>query len=168
MQLTQFALVDQAITNIMIGVGLALLNVLFCYFVRGAPRLIKIVPRQKQLRTLLFAYLIALILQLVTSPFFRAYTVPVALELAWSPYQAIFNVLGVVLVDVIVIAVTGVRRGAEAASRGIGELGERATSALDSVGDKFSSGEAERPAEADGGQNTEGRRARLDDKLKDY
>jgi uncharacterized membrane protein len=171
MRYTQFDIVDQAITNLLIGFGLALLNVLFCYFVKGAPRVIKVIPRDNQVRWLIFAYMIALIIQLATSPIFRSLLQSVYVEMAWSPFQAAFNVLGVIVLDVIILVVAGVRRGAEVASRGIGELGERASSAVESVGGalgKGGEGQQNDARPADQGEAQAESRKRLDDRLKDY
>lgn len=162
MHLSQFTLVDQAITNLLIGFGLALLNVIFCYFVKGAPRIIKIIPRTPLLRWLLFAYLIALILQLVTSPIFRALTVSVYTEMAWSPFQALFNVLGVVLMDVIALVYLGLQRGAEAGREGLTAVSKRAAETLERIDLPFDGKQPEKP------QPPEAQRPGLDDRLKDY
>jgi hypothetical protein len=169
MPIGRFDVVDQALTNVLIGVGFALLNLLFCYFVKGAPRVIKVIPRQKQLRALIFAYLIALVLQMVTSPFFRSLLHSVYVELAWSPYQALFNLLGVVLVDLIVMLVNGVRQGAQATGRAVAELGERAAELGDDLRRPAAPTDDAPQAQTNGrvAENSE-RKQRLDDRLGDY
>src|SRR5690242_15245532 len=101
MDLYSLDLVNQAITNLFIGFGLALLNVVVRYFTPRLPQFISLLRWNNRTRAVILAYLIALVLQLTTSPFFRSLIHPVAYELAWSPYQAIFNVLGVILMDLI-------------------------------------------------------------------
>src|SRR5262245_21774726 len=107
-----YEFVGEAITQLFLGFGLALLNVLIVYFAPRIPRVISVLRWNNLKRAALVAYLIALALQLVTSPFFSSAFHPVSIELAWSPYQALFNVLGVVLMDVIVMVWEGARRGA--------------------------------------------------------
>src|SRR5262245_12862141 len=113
MDLYSLDLVNQATTNLFIGFGFALLNVIVRYFAPGVPQFISVLRWNNRTRAIILAYLIALVIQLATSPFFRSLLHPVAYELAWSPYQAIFNVLGVVIMDVITMAWGGMRRGAE-------------------------------------------------------
>src|SRR5690348_9846275 len=119
MELFSIDLVNQATTNLFIGFGLALVNVIVRYFAPSAPQAISVLRWRNRTRAIILAYLIALVIQLVTSPFFRSLLHPVAYELAWSPYQAIFNVLGVMVMDLILGAWGGLRRGAEAGRKQI-------------------------------------------------
>ncbi|HEX5692404.1 MAG TPA: hypothetical protein VFX76_20450, partial [Roseiflexaceae bacterium] len=105
-------IVNQAVTNLFIGFGLALVNVIVRYFAPFAPDAITVLRWPRVKRAIIAAYLIALVIQLVTSPFFRSLIHPTSYELAWSPYQAIWNVAGVIVMDLIVGAWTGLRRGA--------------------------------------------------------
>lgn len=161
----QLEVVNQAVTNTLVGVGLALLNLLFCYFVPGAPRVIRVLGRKPQLRWIMFAYLIALVIQIATSPIFRSLIESVYLEIGRSPYQALFNVLGVMLIDILVGAYNGTRRGAEAAGRSIETMREQAEAGLGRLGGGVVPDA--QPAEPEGEQEAE-RKQRLDDRLKDY
>src|SRR5690242_7321040 len=98
---------NQAITNLFVGIAFALLNVIVSYFAPMIPRVVSILHWKHVRRTLLVAYLIALVIQIVTSPYFRSLTTPVAVEFAWSPFQALFNVIGILLVDAVVMAWNG-------------------------------------------------------------
>jgi hypothetical protein len=176
MDLLSLDLINQATTNLFIGFGLALVNVIVRYFVPRAPYVISILRWNRLARAIILAYLIALVLQLVTSPFFRSLIHPVAYELAWSPYQAIFNVLGVIVMDLIVIAWGGMRRGAEigrkqfdvvknAAADGLDQVGARLAIAPESREEAAARTQAEEAAEA---QASAERKQRIDDRLKDY
>jgi hypothetical protein len=176
MDLLSFDLVNQATTNLFIGFGFALVNVIVRYFIPRVPRVIAVLRWNNLTRALIFAYLIALVLQLVTSPFFRSLLHPVAYELAWSPYQAIFNVLGVVVMDLIVMAWEGMRRGAEigrkqfdvvknAAADGLEDMGARLAITPEAREEQAARTQAEIEAEA---KSTAERKQRIDDRLKDY
>src|ERR1041385_2015433 len=106
-------LLNHTVMNLFIGFGFALINVIVRYFVSRIPRVISLTYWGLKPRVFIFAYLIALVFQIVTSPLFRSYLTSAYSELAWSPYQAIFNVLGVLVMDLIVMAWLGMRRGAE-------------------------------------------------------
>ena len=176
MDLFSIDLVNQATTNLFIGFGFALLNVIVRYFVPRAPHIISVLRWNNLTRAIIFAYLIALVIQLVTSPFFRSLLHPAAYELAWSPYQAIFNVLGVMVMDVIVKAWSGMRRGAEigrkqfdviksAAADGLEDMGARLAITPEGRDEQAARTQAEAEAEA---KATAERKQRIDDRLKDY
>ena len=157
-------LIGHAVTNLFIGFGLALINVIVRYFVPMVPRVISISRWGFRPRVLILAYLIALILQLATS----AYT-----ELAWSPYQALFNVLGVVMMDLIVSLWAGVRRGAAAGRKQIDAVKARTADGLDDLGLPIGATPEERAARLQARQEAEAqaqaeRKQRMDDRLKDY
>ena len=169
-------LINEAIVHTFIGVGLAVLNLVIRYFAPFVPRVVSITRWGLRPRTFLFAYLIALVLQLLTSPLFRSYLVSAYAELAWSPYQAIWNVLGVLLVDLFYQLWTGARRGAEAGRKQLEVVKDRAAEGLEELGTQgpFSAEsreehEARRKAEADAeAEKLAERKDRLDDRLKDY
>src|SRR5262245_17538503 len=169
-------IVNQAVTNLFIGIGLALVNVIVRYFAPGVPRVITVLTWPNWRRALIAAYLIALVLQLVTSPFFRSLIHPVAYELAWSPYQALWNVLGVIVIDLIVMAWGGMRRGAEVGRKQFDAAKTRAAEGLEDLSAQLPDGaesreayEARRKAEAEAAAQTAAdRKERLDDTLKDY
>ena len=169
-------IVNQAVTNLFIGFGLALVNVIVRYFAPVAPDVITVLRRQRIKRAIIAAYLIALILQLVTSPFFRSLIHPTSYELAWSPYQAIWNVAGVIVMDLIVGAWTGLRRGAAAGRERFEAVKTRAAEELGelSVSSPFSdegreAHEARRKAEEQAAaQALADRKDRLDDTLGKY
>jgi hypothetical protein len=176
MDLYSLDLVNQATTNLFIGFGFALLNVIVRYFAPRVPQFISVLRWDNRTRAIILAYLIALVIQLATSPFFRSLIHPVAYELAWSPYQAIFNVLGVMIMDVIVMAWGGMRRGAEIGRQQFDVVKNAAADGLDEIGERLAIGpearegqvartkeqaEAEAKAAAD-------RKQRIDDRLKDY
>src|SRR5438105_2183856 len=127
-------LINEAIVHLFIGFGLALLNVVVCYFVPIVPRVISLLRWGLRPRVFLFAYLIALVLQLLSSPLFRSYLTSAYAELAWSPYQALFNVLGVLIMDLIYNLWTGVRRGAAAGRKQLDTVKARAAEGLDELG----------------------------------
>src|SRR3982750_4047440 len=176
MDLFSLDLVNQATTNLFIGFGFALVNVIVRYFVPRAPQVISILSWKNLRRAIIFAYLIALVIQLATSPFFRSLLHPAAYELAWSPYQAIFNVLGVLVMDLIVKAWDGMRRGAEigrkqfdvvknAAADGLEDVGARL--AITPEGREEQAARTQAQAEAEAKAAAE-RKQRIDDRLKDY
>jgi hypothetical protein len=140
------------------------------------PQFISVLRWKNVRRAIIFAYLIALVLQLATSPFFRSLIHPVSYELAWSPYQAIFNVLGVVVMDLIVGAWGGLRRGAEAGRKQFDTLKTRAAEELDEVGARLAitpEDKQEHAARVEAQQEAEAhaaaeRKQRIDDRLKDY
>jgi hypothetical protein len=176
MNLFSLDLVNQATTNLFIGIGLALVNVIARYFAPRVPHFISVLRWNNRARAIILAYLIALVIQLVTSPFFRSLIHPVAYELAWSPYQAIFNVLGVILIDLIVGLWGGLRRGAVAGRKQLGAVATRASEGLDDVGARLAltqdsrekHAEHEQAQQAAAQQEGSERKQRIDEKLKDY
>jgi hypothetical protein len=169
-------LINEAIVHTFIGVGLALLNLVIRYFVPSVPRVISLVRWGLRPRVFLFAYLIALVLQLLSSPLFRSYLTSAYAELAWSPYQAFWNVAGVLLVDLGYMLWTGARRGATAgrerfeavktrAAEELGELNVQSPFSAESREDHEARREAEEQAAV---QALTERKKRLDDKLGDY
>ena len=169
-------IVNQAVTNLFIGIGLALLNVIVRYFAPALPRVITVLTWPNLRRAMIAAYLIALVIQLVTSPFFRSLIHPASYELAWSPYQAIWNVLGVVVIDLIIMAWSGVRRGAEVGRKQLDTVKTRAAEGLEdlsaqlpNIAETREAHEARRKAEeATAAQTAADRKERLDDRLKDF
>lgn len=169
-------IINQAVTNLFIGIGLAMVNLIVRYFAPIVPDVITVLRWPRLKRALIAAYLIALVLQLVTSPFFRSLIHPASYELAWSPYQAVWNVLGVVVVDVILSAWGGLRRGATIGRQQLENVKERAAEQLEELGTQapFSgesreAHEARRKAEEQDEAGTQAeRKQRLDDRLKDY
>ncbi|HEU5098057.1 MAG TPA: hypothetical protein VFU22_03360 [Roseiflexaceae bacterium] len=169
MDLFSLDLVNQATTNLFIGFGFALVNVIVRYFAPRVPQVISVLRSNNRTRAIILAYLIALVIQLATSPFFRSLLHPVAYELAWSPYQAIFNVLGVIIMDVIVMAWGGMRRGAELGRRQLDVVKNAAADGLDEIGERLAitTEGCEQQSEADAKTAAE-RKQRIDDRLKDY
>jgi len=176
MDLFSLDLVNQATTNLFIGFGFALVNLIVRYFVPRAPQIISVLRWNNRTRAIILAYLIALVLQLATSPFFRSLIHPVAYELAWSPYQAIFNVLGVMVIDLIIMAWGGMRRGAEVGRRQFDAVKNAAADGLDEIGERLAITSEDRAeqaartteqADADA-KTTAERKQRIDDRLKDY
>ncbi|HEU4322366.1 MAG TPA: hypothetical protein VFS21_04375, partial [Roseiflexaceae bacterium] len=145
---TELDLVNDAITQLMVGIGLALLNVLICYFFPRVPKVISVLRWSNFKRALIGAYVIALIIQLVTSPFFASAFQRVYTELAWSPYQAIFNVLGVLVIDLIVRGWELGRRGAQAGQQRLADVSARASEGLDQVGTRLGLSEEGRAEQA--------------------
>jgi hypothetical protein len=169
-------LLNHAIMNLFIGFGLALINVIVCYFIPRTPRVISLTYWGLKPRVFILAYLIALIFQLVTSPLFRSYLTSAYAELAWSPYQALFNVLGLLLMDLIVKTWAGMRRGAEIGRRQFDVVKTAATEGLEDVGARLAITPEDREeqaartqahAEAEAKATAE-RKQRIDDRLKDY
>jgi hypothetical protein len=176
MDLLSLDLVNQAATNLFIGFGFALVNVIVRYFVPRVPYVISVLRWNNRTRAIILAYLIALVIELATSPFFRSLLHPVAYELAWSPYQAIFNVLGVIVMDLIMMAWGGMRRGAEigrkqfdvvknAAADGLEDIGARLAITPEAREEQAARTQADVEAEA---KATAERKQRIDDRLKDY
>jgi hypothetical protein len=176
MDLFSLDLVNQATTNLFIGFGLALVNVIVRYFVPSVPQFISVLRWKNRTRAIILAYLIALVIQLVTSPFFRSLLHPVAYELAWSPYQAIFNVLGVIAMDLLVGLWGGLRRGAEIGRKQIDAVKTRAADGLDEVGARLAltpEGREQHAARQQAQEEAEAkaaaeRKQRIDDRLKDF
>jgi Na+/proline symporter len=173
---SSYDLINQAIIHLLIGFGLALLNVIIRYFAPVVPYVITVLTWKRLRRALIAAYVIALALEIVTSPFFSSLLHPVSIELAWSPYQAIFNVLGVLVMDLIVLAWGGLRKGADAgrkqfetvkdrAAEGLGDVGARL--ALTPEGREEAAEHAKAKAEAEAQAASE-RKQRMDERLKDY
>jgi hypothetical protein len=152
------------------------LNLVIRYFAPFVPRVISLQRWGLRPRTFLFAYLIALVLQLISSPLFRSYLVSAYAELAWSPYQAIWNVAGVLLVDLGYNLWTGARRGAAAGRKQLESVKARAAEGLEELSaqvpltaESREAYEARRKAEEqDAAQSAAERKDRLDDRLKDY
>jgi hypothetical protein len=170
-------LVNQASVHLFLGFGLALVNVVLRYFFPAVPRVIRVLGWKNQSAAFVAVYLIFLVLQLATSPLYRSLLHSVYTELAWSPYQALFNMLGVVLMDVIVMVWTGMRRGAEVGGQKLAEvrdqvaelsggLQERVSDVL-TPDDEAHAARRKADAEADAATIAE-RQKRLDEKLKDY
>lgn len=163
-----YDLVNQAITHTLIGFGLALVNVVLRYFAPFIPHVITVLSWQRLQRALIAAYMIALVLELVTSPIFSSALHPVSIELAWSPYQAVFNVLGVIVMDLILLAWAGMRKGAEVGRKQFDAVKERAADSLEDVGAALSlSGEGGADQAARSEADAE-RKQRMDERLKDY
>jgi hypothetical protein len=163
------SLVDQALTNLAMGVTLALVNVLLRYMVGRPSQIISILRWRRWRRALLVGYLIALVLQLATAPIFRSLFQSVYAELAWSPYQALFNVLGILLMDVILRLVQGVKTVAQAGRAQVTRVQERTTATLAQVRDRRQSEVELAPSgglpEVDA---AEARQERLQNRLKDH
>ena len=177
MQWTSFELVNQAMTSLMLGFGLALLNVIVCYFAPFVPDVLTVLRwrggRWRFSVILLAAYLIALVFQLVTSPLFRSLINPVYAELAWSPYQAFFNVLGVIVMDLFVEAWRAARRGATVGRQQISEARGRAADVMGDMNIPVGMSEMERAArrqtqEEAAAKTAAERKQRMDERLKDY
>src|SRR5215207_2619465 len=127
-------LLNHAIMNLFIGFGFALINVIVCYFVPRVPRVISLTYWGLRPRVFILAYLIALIFQIVTSPLFRSYLTSAYSELAWSPYQAVFNVLGILLMDLLIGLWSSMRRGAEIGRKQLDVVKNAAADGLEDVG----------------------------------
>lgn len=177
MQWTSLELVNQAMTSLMMGFGLALLNVIVRYFAPRVPDVLTVLRwrggRWNFSVILLAAYLIALVFQLVTSPLFRSLINPVYAELAWSPYQAFFNVLGVIVMDVLVEAWRMARRGATVGQQQISEARVRAADVMGDMNLPVGMSDEERAArrqaqEAEAARTAAERKQRMDEKLKNY
>lgn len=162
-------LLNEAIVHFFIGFGLALLNEVVRYFAPRVPRVISITYWGLRARTLLLAYLIFLVLQLISSPLLRSYLTSAYAELAWSPFQALFNVLGVLAMDGLVSLWKGMRRGAEVGRQQLASAKERAAEGLDEVGARLAlTPEARAEAARAEAQADAERKQRMDERLKDY
>lgn len=167
---------NEAIVHFFIGFGLALLNEVVRYFAPRVPRVISVTYWGLRARTLILVYLIFLVLQLISSPLLRSYLTSAYAELAWSPFQALFNVLGVLAMDGLDWLWKGMRRGAEAGRQQLASAKERAADSLDEAGVRLAltpEGRAEQAARAQARAETEAqsdaeRKQRMDDRLKDY
>ena len=168
-----FSLEGEFYLQVMLGVSMAIIGLLIGRYVPRVPNPVQVLPRLRGkhwLSALISAYAIALIFQLVTSPFFATQFRPVAAELAWSPIQAAFNLVGVFLVDLVVLAVRAYRATRDAAARTGQQVRERASSmaaGLNQQAGELLSGEkapAGPAAEAAAAQ----RKQRLDDRFKDH
>lgn len=166
-------LIGQAVTHFFVGFGLALLNVIVHYFAPFVPRVISVSHWGFRPRTLLLIYLIALVVQLITSPFFVSLLHSVYSELAWSPYQALFNVLGIIAMDLIVGFWAKLRHGAEVGRKQIDVVKTHAADRLEDLGVPVGATPEERAARIKASEETEAqtlaeRKQRIDDRLKDY
>lgn len=159
------------------GFGLALLNVVARYFAPAVPDVLTVLRwrggRWSLSIILLAAYLIALVFQLATSPLFRSLIHSVYAELAWSPYQAFFNVVGVILMDVLVEAWRTARRGATVGRQQIGEARVRVADAMSDMNVPVGMSDAERAARRQAQEEAAAkaaaeRKQRMDEHLKDY
>ena len=171
-------LVNHAVTHLFLGFSLALINVVLDYFVHFIPRFITVLNWRNVKRALIAAYLIALVLEVATSPLYRSYLQSAYVEIAWSPYQAVFDVLGVVLMDLIIMAWTGARRGAEIGGKQFGALKTRAGEELSELNTRVTAAvapedretyAARRKSDEDAtAQAAAERQKRMEGKLKDY
>jgi hypothetical protein len=177
MQWTSLELVNQAMTSLMLGFGLALLNVVARYFAPFIPHVITVLGwrggRWRFSIILLAAYLVALVFQLATSPLFRSLIHSVYAELAWSPYEALFNVLGVIVMDLFVEAWRMARRGATVGQQQISEARVRAADAIGDMNIPVDMSDEERAAHRQAQEEAAARTAaerkqRMDEKLKNY
>ncbi len=129
------------------------------------------VPRHNVVRALIIAYLVALVLQLLTSPLFATVFHPKYVEFAWSPYEAFFNVIGVVLMDLIMIAWGGIRRGAEIGGKQFQVAKAQAVEEIDVLthGHGGSTPNATTVAQSEAEARTAAeRKQRVDDQLKNF
>jgi hypothetical protein len=169
-------LLNHAIMNLFIGFGFALINVIVRYFVPRVPRVISLTYWGLKPRVFILAYLIALIFQLVTSPLFRSYLTSAYSELAWSPYQALFNVLGILLIDLLVGLWGSLLHGAEIGRKQFDVVKHAAADGLEDVGARMAitpEGREEQAARTQAQEEAEAkaaaeRKQRIDDRLKDY
>jgi hypothetical protein len=175
-QVNRLGLIDQAMINIFIGFGLALFNVLLRYFIPAVPRFISLTYWRKRGRNfksvLILAYTLAFVLQVITSPLFRSVFQSVYTELGWSFYQAFFNLVGILIMDLVVFLWEGSRKGREQ----LGTLKERAAETLDEVGVNVPLTAEQRAAAEERREQQEQlaeeqraeRKRRIDDKLGGY
>jgi len=166
-------LIGQAVTHFFVGFGLALLNVIVCYLAPFVPRVISVSHWGFRPRVLIVIYLIALAVQLLTSPLFRSLLHSVYGELAWSPYQALFTVLGIVAMDLLVSLWAKLRQGAEAGRKQIDVVKAHAADSLEGLGVPVGATPEERAARLKANEEAEAqtlaeRKQRIDDRLKDY
>src|SRR5215217_2628835 len=106
--------VSLALIHLSLGFGFALLNLVVRYFVPRVPQVISIAYWGLKPRVFVLAYLIAFVFELVTSPLYRALGTSAYVELGLSFYEALFNVLGILLMDLIIYLWRGTRRGVDA------------------------------------------------------
>lgn len=167
-----FSLDGEFYLQVMLGISMAIVGLLVGRYVPRVPNPIQVLPRLRGkhwLRALIAAYTIALVFQLVTSPFFATQFRPVAAELAWSPIQAAFNLVGIFLVDLVVLAVRAYRATSAAATRTGQQVREKASSMA--AGLNQQAGELFAGEQAPSGPATEAaaqRKQRLDDRFKDH
>lgn len=165
----QFEFVNQAVTHFFVGFGFALFNLALRYFAPWMRQFVSILHYRNKPRALMVAYLIALTLQMVTSFLFRTIGVNPYRELAWSPYEAAFNVVGIIAMDLLIATWVGMRRGAEVSRRGLEVVKTRAATGLDEIGDRLRpDDESEGPASSEQAQQVTDRKQRIDDRLGDY
>lgn len=163
------ALANQAIANLFIGFGLAFVNVIICYFLPFAPRIISVLRWGKRPHIWIGIYFIALIIQLVTSPYFRSLIVSVSAELAWSPYQALFNVLGIVIMDLFVMGWDAIRKGSVIGRKRLNSARTYVGEKLDDLNLPIGTTPEEQQAQAEAAaQATAERKQRLNERLEDY
>ncbi|MEM8533496.1 MAG: hypothetical protein AAGF95_21830 [Chloroflexota bacterium] len=163
------ALANQAIANLFIGFGLAFVNVIICYFLPFAPRIISVLRWGMRPHIWIGIYFIALIVQLVTSPYFRSLIVSVSAELAWSPYQALFNVLGIVLMDALVMGWETLRKGSITGRKQLDSARTYVEDKLDNLELPVGTTPEERQAKAEAtAQANAERKQRLNERLEDY
>jgi hypothetical protein len=162
-------LLNQALTNLAMGFTLALVNVLLRYMLGRPSQIISILRWRRWRRALLVGYLIALVLQVATAPIFRSMFQSVYAELAWSPYQALFNVLGILLMDVILRLVQGVKTGAQAGRDQVTRVQERTAATVAQLRDRRQGGsDVAASAEIPEAETAAARQERLRDRLNDY
>jgi Na+/proline symporter len=172
---------DQILTNFALGFGLALVNVLLRYFVPFVPRMLSITywhnaEKRSTYRTLIFAFSVLLLLQMITSPIFKSAFQSVYQELAWSPYQALWNLIGILTMDLFVYLWTRGRGVGKASGAQLESIKARAADTLDEVGvniamtaeQRAAAEERKRQEEADRAAALAESKQRLNDKLKDY
>ncbi|HYF65658.1 MAG TPA: hypothetical protein VD886_22710 [Herpetosiphonaceae bacterium] len=182
LNVNSLSFLEQIAVNFFLGFGLALINVLIIYFFRFVPRVISVShwhkPGRRWTRLVIFAYLIALVLQMATSPFFTSAFQRVYTELAWSPFQALWTVAGVLVMDAIVFFWTKTRRGVELSKQGIQNAKAMAADKFDGINLNVSNPlspearaaaeERRKQEEAAEAAEREARKQRMDDRLKDY
>lgn len=165
----QFEFVNQAVTHFFVGFGFALFNLALRYFAPWLRQFVSVLHYRNKPRAIMVAYLIALTLQMITSLLFRTIGINPYRELAWSPYEAAFNVIGIIAMDLLIATWLGMRRGAEVSRRGLEVVKTRASAELDELGEKIRPGGAnEAPIREDEAQQVAERKQRIDDRLGDY
>jgi hypothetical protein len=127
-------------------------------------------------RTLIFAYSVLLILQMITSPIFKSAFQSVYQELAWSPYQALWNLVGILTMDLLVYLWSKGKGVGKVGGEQLAAVKARAADTLDDVGvhvpmtseQRAAAEERKRQEEAAQAAALAESRQRLNDKLKDY
>jgi hypothetical protein len=159
--------------QVMLGISMAILGLLIGRYIPRVPNPIQVLPRLRSkhwLSGLISAYAIALVFQLATSPFFATQFRPIAAELAWSPIQAAFNLIGVFLVDLVVLAVRAFRISRDAAQRAGQQVREKAGSLAaglnQQAGELFTADKAPTGPAAEA--TADQRKSRLDERFKDH